>query len=326
MSQIAEMPKLAYKLLALFLALIMWVSFSGKSAGPQTRGLRSFTNVPFIHQGVPSTMKLTSEYYQITVSLSGNDSELRQIEAQQVEVRLDLSSYAPGTYNIALGRENVFLPTRFASVEVEEIAPRVVKLSIEPKVRKPIRVVLNTTGRPARYFEVAEIAVIPARAELEGPESQVANLDLLVANPVAVSDAAGDLQGKVNFDFKTQIPPDCTIVNLNELTYHIQIREIRDSRTYRGLLKVAYHLPEDRKQSPKPREVLLRAEGTVRDLEWFQHRWVVPTVEVPPEWDGSPLPIVPVFKLPEEQRQETPDWEARLGRLVIRFEPEQTGG
>ncbi|MCB1049719.1 MAG: hypothetical protein KDC71_03900 [Acidobacteria bacterium] len=319
-----HVPKLMYKLLALFLALVMWVTFSGKSDGPQTRIVQSFTNVPLIQLGVPQNMKLTSEYYQITVSLSGNETELRELDSRQVEVRLDLSNYQAGTYNIALSPENVAgIPPKFSSIQVEEIQPRVVKLSIEPKIRKSVRIVLNTTGRAAQYFEVGTVEVIPPKVEIEGPESQIQALDFLLANPVFIGDAQADLRGKVTFDYKTQVPPDTTIVNLNDLTYHVEIREIRDTKKYKGAHKVTYVLPKDSNLKLKPKEVLIEVSGTLRDLAWFKSEWVLPKVTVPEEWNKQALPIQAEFELGEEAQANEPAWQERLKRLEITFVPAQ---
>lgn len=314
-------PKTILRLLSLFLALIMWVSFSGRTEGPVNRLVRRF-DVPLTHQGVPSMMKLTSEQYQILVTLSAAETEMKDLSAEDIDVRLDLTDYGPGTYNVPLSAENVMLPEHFKTIEVLEIVPTVVRLSLERKLRKSVKIIMNVQGQPADNFEFAGLTLNPPEAVIEGPESQLADLEFLIAEPVDISGATERMTGKVKFDFIKQVPMDTTILNLSSLTYVADIRVISETRDIEQSYPI--ELPKELADRVvlEPNVVNLQLSGPVSLLDWFQPEWVAPTVDLdgPPE-ESEVLVVRLKQQIPAQEKEKASDWQARLAGIRFEWKP-----
>lgn len=275
-----KVPKNSLRLASLFMALLMWVNLSGGMNGEDNRVVRIFSNVPLVQQGVGENMKLSSELYQIAVTLSGLDSEMREVDASDIDVRLDLSGYTPETYNIPLGPNNVSIIGDFDTIAVEDIQPKTIRLTLERKAKKAVPIVMNTRGHPDLDFELAALEMTPPDAIIEGPASQVDDLSVLIAEPVDIDGARADVTGRVRFDFAKQVPEDATILNLNELTFTARIREIVETRSLGDPFVIKLRAPEKPTIKVKPTKVKLKMTGPVTLLDEVKAEWFAPFVEL----------------------------------------------
>ncbi|MCB1041674.1 MAG: hypothetical protein KDC35_01970 [Acidobacteria bacterium] len=318
-----KIPKNTLRLASLFMALLMWVNLSGRVGGEDNRVVRIFSNVPLVQQGVPENMKLSSEFYQISVTLSGRESEMRELSANEIDVRLNLAEYDPGTYNIPLGPENVTILEDHDSIHVEEIQPRIVRLTLERKIRKNVQIVLSTRGHPDLDFELVSLAAIPETAVIEGPMTQVDELSMLVAEPIDIDGARGDLKGRVRFDYAKQVPPDAAILNLNELTFVAEIREIVETRTIPDRYALDLRGEGDlSKTKIKPAKVRAKITGPVTQLALFEQNWIVPFVEMTSELKkGDQLPVKWEIGLGDDENHLNL-MRSVLEQLQIEFEPD----
>ncbi len=302
------------------MALLMWVNLSGRLEGEDNRVVRIFSNVALVQQGVPENMKLSSEIYQISVSLSGRESEMREISANDIDVRLDLSEYVSGTYNIPLSLNNVTVRGQFESISVEEIQPRIVRLTLERKLKKNVRVVLSTRGHPDLDYELVALEVTPRDAIIEGPESQVAELSILVAEPIDIDGSKADISGRVRFDFDKQIPHDASVLNLNELVYTATIREIVETRTIPERYQVEIKAG-DGKFKVKPGKVKAKITGPVSRLSLINQAWLKPFIVVGSEVKkGDSLVLQTELLLPEDE-SERDQVSALIAAIQLEWEP-----
>jgi hypothetical protein len=166
------------KLLALGLAFAVWVAVTGEG-----RAVQDFS-VPVEVALGEKTALAGPPPLKVTVRLRAPESVLRRIDPYDLDVRVDLSDAAPGTRTVALAPRLVGgLP---GDVEVVQLEPDRLKLTLARKVRREVPVVPTIAGRPPRGYAFYRALPRPDALQVEGPEPKVGAATRLRTDPIDV--------------------------------------------------------------------------------------------------------------------------------------------
>lgn len=168
------------KLASLVLAVTLWfyVTSKGKTEVSMT--------IPLALRNVPAGMAVVGDVpARLDVRLQGQERALRDIAAgRRAAGAVDLSRGREGDNLIRLSPEDIVRP---AGVAVTHLSPYEITVKLERLVRKTVRLVPVTQGRPAAGHRLVSVGIKPARVTVEGPSSAVRSITELSTLPVDIT-------------------------------------------------------------------------------------------------------------------------------------------
>lgn len=181
MKRIRLLRHLDLKLLALALAVLLWMVVAGEET--VERGLR----VPLELQQFPAGLELQGEVpTTIDVRVRGASGALGRVSPGDIVAVLDLRSARAGRRLFQLKPEQVRTPF---GVEVVQVTPATVAMVFEPSASREVPIVAEVDGKPAPGYVVGKTTTDPARVEVVGPESSVTRATEALTEPVSVAGA-----------------------------------------------------------------------------------------------------------------------------------------
>ena len=200
------------KLLALGLAFAVWIAVTGEG-----RAVQDFS-VP-VEIALPASVALSSPPpLKVTVRLRAPESLLRRIDPYDLDVRVDLRDAVPGARTVALAPRLVGGLPR--DVEVVQVEPDRLRLTIARKVRREVPVVPAISGRPPRGYAFYRAIPRPETLAVEGPEHRVVASTRLRTSPIGVEDRRESFVARVAAEAETQ---ELTIVDPRPLDVRVFI-------------------------------------------------------------------------------------------------------
>jgi len=337
--------KLTLRLVSLLLALLIWITYSGRIY--EKRALEErYVQVPLVYQSQPPNTRIDINNYVIQVTLEGSDEELAELRNDEVSVRISLEAASEGLHTFSITSENVTWPSRYKTLEVKNIAPDTVEFTLTETMEKDVPVIVMYQGEPAEGYEVIDVKVSPARVTIQGPRDDVSKLNQLVFNPLDVTGHKEDMRGPVQIDYARQVGRDVAIKGNPVISYRVIIRE---KEKYLEMDRV-YEL--DRSELPESvavqtTEIELEISGPISVVDWFQPEWIRPSLngrdltrlreeralepapnedgETPPEREDQPLmlPIKEQWQVPAEVTEADPDWFIKVSQLKLTWIPDR---
>jgi YbbR domain-containing protein len=178
-------------LISVLAAFLLWYGLAAeRGRNISVRGVRAqltLVNIPsdlVLVSGVPDS---------VSVQLRGQLSRFIDPRAP-LEVFLDLSSATPGTSSYPINATDVPLP---AEVEVVSIEPAAIELEFERRQTSVVAVRPVLEGIPARGYELGSVRTTPLQIPIQGPETRLADLEVVDTTPVAVEGATGPIEALV---------------------------------------------------------------------------------------------------------------------------------
>ncbi len=101
----------------------------------------------------------------VDLQLGGSEILMKSLRAEQVRVRLDLSSAEPGLNSLQIRPENVTLPP---GILLRKIEPPFVEVNLDRPTRKVVPIQADWTGRLVNHLAVTAVRLKPDRIELTG--------------------------------------------------------------------------------------------------------------------------------------------------------------
>ena len=175
------------RLLALVLAVLSWVLVTFEQREPESVKVVNTT----IRYDSPRGFILLDPPENVRVTVRGKASSLRNLNPFQVDVFVALPSAEKRTYEIPLGRQNVFLPD---DLEIVSIEPNVLTLVLDREVTRMLPVSARLTGEPAAGAIALEPTLTPPRVPVRGPESRINNMTSLTTTPISLDGHALDFE------------------------------------------------------------------------------------------------------------------------------------
>lgn len=177
------------KLMSVVLASLLWLLVSGEQT--VERSLR----VPLEFTNLPPQLELLGEPPAVVdVRLRGASGTMTRVSAGELAAVLDVRTARPGQRLFHLTTSDVRAPF---GVSVVQVAPATLPLTFEASVTKLVPVAARVEGEPAPGFVVGAITVEPARVDVVGPASVLADLRGAITEPVSVAGARGTVTEEV---------------------------------------------------------------------------------------------------------------------------------
>jgi YbbR domain-containing protein len=181
---------LGLKVLAIALATLLWLTVAGEHI--VERSLR----VPLEFRNIPSALEIVGDPpATVDVRLRGSSSILSRIQPGDVVAVLNLTSARAGSRLFHLRNDEVRSPF---GVEVAQVVPGTLALSLEKSSSRVVPVVPATEGDPAPGFVVGRISSEPATVEVVGPESRLRQIAQATTEPVPVAGSRERVKDVVN--------------------------------------------------------------------------------------------------------------------------------
>lgn len=165
------MKSLGLKLLALFLAFVVW--FIVSEPRRERVSERSFA-APLSLIGMPRDVVITTPVPDsVSVRLRGRSSEVRSMSSQNLEVTVDISWAQPGEATLTLRPQALNVPP---DVEVVSIEPTKIRFRVEQLRQSAVTIRPFLVGQlPAGYL-AGDPSLVPQQALISGPASQIRNI------------------------------------------------------------------------------------------------------------------------------------------------------
>ena len=167
------------KLLALAIAVIMWLIIVGVEKAELT------IQIPVEISGVAQGQVVAGEVpAELSVRLYGPRTLIRGVAQRNPVKQINLGGLGPGDHIFRLGIQDLTLPPWVSVVRVD---PAEIRVKLEPRSSRDVKVSPVVQGRPARGYEVDEVVFDPPEVKISGEKRALAALDWIWSEPIDVS-------------------------------------------------------------------------------------------------------------------------------------------
>lgn len=218
------MSNLGLKAASLALAALLWFAIAAKKTSEM--GI----SVPLELQNLPKELELTGDMVNaIEVRLRASPGVIQRLGPGEVSARLDLASAVEGERIIHLTNDAIRVPF---GIQVVKINPSMLTLNFERTQQKVVPVRPRLVGRPAKGYEVAEIASEPAEIRIAGPKGRVQEVESAFTEPISVEGAQANVTDSVSLGIDD---PMLRILDRSRVEVTARIREVQERRTLQNL-------------------------------------------------------------------------------------------
>ena len=169
---------LGLKVLAIMLASVLWFTVAGEHV--VERSLR----VPLAVRNLPPSLEIVGDLPEsVDVRVRGSAAQLSRLETGDIVAMLDLATARTGSRLFHLRADEVGVPY---GIDVAQVNPPTILLSIEESIRRIVPIVPTTDGDPAPGFIVGRISAEPSTVLVVGPESRVREVGSATTEPVEI--------------------------------------------------------------------------------------------------------------------------------------------
>jgi YbbR domain-containing protein len=168
------------KLAALFFAVMLYIAVAAQQPFTQSVKLR-------LEIDGPPGRSVRQAPGDVTVLLSGRGGELLKLRALPRVIRRAVpDTFSGTTWRLHLDPADVLLP-QGADVQVADIRPRDIDISVDSAGRKDVRVVSRVTVAADSGFLVQGLSLVPSSVHLVGPVRGVAAIDSVMTVPTQLT-------------------------------------------------------------------------------------------------------------------------------------------
>ncbi len=202
------------KLTSFVLAITLWffVILSGRSG--------IILDVPVMYDNIPPDLEVVDFPKTVSIHVEGQEQILKNLKQNEISAMVDLHDAKTGRNFYTLSPENVNLPR---TVEVTNIDPQTIGLTIERQFKKTVSVQPSIEGLPEKGFVILEIKVDPEILILEGPRSIVSRINNVKTEPIDINGLNRDLQYKA----KLNLPNSGLRANIQKVDVNILVKRIK---------------------------------------------------------------------------------------------------
>jgi YbbR domain-containing protein len=169
---------LGLKIMAIILATALWLTVAGEHV--VERSMR----VPLAVRNLPNTLEIVGDLpAAVDVRVRGSSAQLSRIDPGEVVAMLDLTNARIGPRLFHLRTDEVDVPY---GIEVAQVMPPTLSLTVEKSVRRTVPIVPATDGDPAPGFVVGRMIAEPSTVEIAGPESRVREVTSATTEPLEI--------------------------------------------------------------------------------------------------------------------------------------------
>jgi len=168
------------KLATVVLVFICWLIVTARQGEIVTM------NAPVQFRNAPDTLLLRSASAEsVELQLKTFSSLIQLPKEGELAAEIDLSKVRVGANKILFRKEDFTLPT---GVVINRINPASLRVIMEKKVRKLVRVKPRLTGRLPAGLHLRAVTAVPSEVMLEGPDSVMARLESVRTEEIRLQD------------------------------------------------------------------------------------------------------------------------------------------
>lgn len=158
------------KILALILALILWIYVTNEQNPP----METTISVPLEVRNVASPLVAVDAPESVKVKIRGSRSIVAGLQAQDVKAFLDLRGLSEGRQPVKVYAQ---IPP---SLDLVEISPDKVHIRLDTIVGRKLPVEIRLTGKTPSGTAVVKATVSPEQVTVEGPKSFIEVVDRVI--------------------------------------------------------------------------------------------------------------------------------------------------
>jgi YbbR domain-containing protein len=180
---------LGYKLLAVVIAVFLWVVARGSSS--VERGF----DIPVALQEIPDELVVVDQGSDVVnVRLLGTRAALRSFQPERLEYALDLSDAKPGEAAFEVDLTAFDLPR---GARIVSRSPSRIELQLEKRIARTVKVQPDVEGQPAPGYRVTRVVVDPPRVRISGARSEVLRISEVATETVDITGATAPVAREV---------------------------------------------------------------------------------------------------------------------------------
>lgn len=177
------------KIAATAVGTMLWFTVTG-------RVIERRVTVSVSYSNVPAGFEMTGDQPDdATVRVRGGDTAVSALGPGNLHVIVDLSDAHVGTNLIPLRTDEVVAPL---DVEVLQIEPSTVGVTLEKAGRLDVEVKPVIEGEPAAGYDIASIEVQPRTVTVIGPVSRLADQPSVITERISIAGRTGTVTETVN--------------------------------------------------------------------------------------------------------------------------------
>jgi diadenylate cyclase len=179
-------------------------------------------------QGEIVTILAPVQFRNLSESLLLRKSDPEQVELQLKSVSslipipkegdvvavVDLAKVQSGTNQVLIRKENISLPS---GVVVTQVKPVSLRVTIERKVRKDLRVTATLRGTPKGKLQLRRVTVVPPMVTVEGPESVLSRMETIRTEVIRLS----DVEKSTTVEKRLELPAHLRLPNEEKIQVRI---------------------------------------------------------------------------------------------------------
>lgn len=214
-AEFSRRTNLVPKLLSIILAVILWAYITNTRSGD----LRF--NIPIDFRNIDDALVVSKVSQKTaTVKVSGPKDDLKNVNARDIIVYVDLNRVNAGEY--------ADYKVDFIRNEVPEgiditIIPDEIKILAEKKVTREVKVLPKFSGNADNGFYAGKAEIIPETVSLKGPASIIDGIETLYTEDISLEGVRETIRKKVNIQKSetdnVEYSPESVTVTLPVISY-----------------------------------------------------------------------------------------------------------
>ena len=169
---------LGLKLVALGLAALLWMVVVGEQK------VELVVEVPMTLPIPPRFMVVNNPPDMLQVRLRGPKGLISSLRTREIHPAEPASVLTEGENTIPLGEDLIRVPR---GIQVIDVAPRRIRIVLEPIVEREIEVTSRLDGTLPDGLSVRRVTAVPDRVRIVGPASEVRRATRLQTYPVSLN-------------------------------------------------------------------------------------------------------------------------------------------
>ncbi len=213
------------KILSLFISVSLWFYVLNSEPLEVERRVELVFITPTdlaINVEVPKT---------VMVKVKGSRAFVQNLDLTQEKMVIDLRDYPYDQETFAVTFDPTMVQLPFG-VEVQEIAPQQVVLSLEREIKKKVPIRLRTVGEVGKDLKLMSKEFTPREFMIKGPYHAIKKVTLLNTLPIDLEslDGSGELRLKLE-----PIDPRIEIEDLKEINFYYTIKPNKANLTLENI-------------------------------------------------------------------------------------------
>ncbi len=299
-----SLNNLSLKILAVFLALLLWIQV----ASQETIQMTVVARVEFLD--MPADLEISNDYpREVEVLLKTNRPSL--VENDRLSAMIDMRDTTSGAAIIHLNEANI---RARRGTEIISITPSRLRLMLEETRIKEVAVKAIIEGTPADGYQVSEVRTVPSKVPLSGPQSRIEQVTEAVTEPISIGNLTATVTVQVALDLAD---PQLRFGATDRVTVIVVIEEERRDVLVRGVPVTV--LPEEHPSRLHNRRVTLKGTVPVSYTEKLDPALFKVTVDITGvSADPTVKELVPQVGIPDEYLEVFRLIEVRPQKVRIR--------